>query len=254
MKTLTQVWLWSAAGCFLILILGFNLADRIGLFVAFLLCLAFLYLTFYVGLKIFLNKTKSHEVLGSDTTQMTQYLNELKRLYGVKSIRFFTTPNRTPPLVWSEFSNELIITVNQRVVNNLTTAEKKILCHLLLSHGQHQSKMLRRVLGLLFMSLTPVEKIVSPFFNFTSYLLGLSKEIYTADLKALSQAQTSGHATQLEFGLFLHKLHYINQHKALLTQGTYYFSILSDKYSKLYNLNFHPHITKREKNILGYSI
>lgn len=254
MKTLTQVWLWSAAGCFLTLLLGFNLADRIGLFFAFLLCLAFLYLTFYVGLRIFLSKTKSHEILGSDPSRMTEYFQEIQKYYGVKKVRFFTTPHRTPPLVWSEFSNELIITINQRVINHLTTQEKKILCHLLLSHGQHQSKMLRRVLGLLFMSLTPIEKLISPFFNFASILLGLSKEIYTADLKALSQAQTLGHATQLEFGLFLHKLHYINQHKALLTQGTYYFSILSDKFSSLYNLNFHPHITKREKNILGYSI
>jgi len=254
MKTLTQVWLICAAGCFLILIIGFNLADRLGLFAGFIVCLLFLYLTFYKGLKVFIEKTKSKEVLGSDPTFMTQYLNELKSRYGISRVRFFLSHNRTPPLVWSEFSNELIVTVNARVIHSLTLAEKKLLCHLLLSHGHYQSKLLRRILGLFYLSLTPIEKIVSPFFNVLSYLLGLSKEIYTADLKALSNSQVCGHATQLEFGLFLHKLHYLNQHKALLSQGTYYFSILSDKNSALYNLNFHPHITKREKNILGYSI
>lgn len=250
MKTLTQVWLISAATCFVILILGFQIAGRLGLLVAFLLCLVLLYLIFRKGLNIFIARTKALEITGNDPYKMIIHLKQHALAYGFRSIRLFVSDNPTPPLVWPEFSNQLVVMVNKKTLEQLTTAEKKIFAHMLLSHGFLHSKLLRKTLGLIYISLSPIERIFAPLFNFLGQVLGLSKEIYKADLKALSVSQ----ASHFEFGLLLHKLHYLETHTQHIFEGTYFFSILSKINPRLYNLKFHPHISNREKNLLGYAL
>lgn len=219
MKTLTQVWLVSAASCFIILVIGFQMGGRIGLFVAFLISLLFLYLIFYKGLLIFIKKTKAHEVTGNDLHYFAPLLKDLAHHYSFKKIRLFISQSHTPPLVWPELHDQLIVFINGETLSQLNNSEKKIFAHLVLSHGQIQSKLARRFLGLLFISTYPIEKIFAPFFNLIGYLLGLNKEIYTADLKALTLSQTS----HFEFGLFLHKLHFLNYHTQNIFEGTYFF-------------------------------
>lgn len=250
MKTLTQVWLISTAGCFLILILGFQLGGRTGLFSAFILCLTLLYLIFQKGLKIFIIKTKAREVIGSDPHKITTLLEENSLNYGFRKVRLFISEKPTPPLVWPEFSNQLVVFLNRRTLEQLSPAEKRIFVHMLLSHGFLQSKLTRRTLGLTFISLSPFEKLFAPLFNLLAYIMGLSKEIYKADLKALTASQ----ASHFEFGLLLHKLHYLESHTEDIFEGTYFFSILSKVDPQLYNLKFHPNVSHREKNILGYAI
>ena len=247
---MTQVWLICATSCFMLLILGFEIAGRLGLFISFLVCLILLYLIFYKGLKIFIERTKAKEILGNEPYHLAPLFEKHALAYGFRDVRLFVTPNHTPPLVWPEFSNHLVVFLNQNTLENLTSTEKKLLVHMLLGHGFLQSKLTRKTLGLTFMSLTPFEKLFAPFFNGLAYILGLSKEIYKADLKALTVSQSS----HFEFGLLLHKLHYLNPHTHQIFEGTYFFSILSKINPKLYNLKFHPNISSREKNILGYTL
>jgi hypothetical protein len=250
MRTLTQVWLIVATSCLFFLILGFHFGGRLGLLIAFVMSLFFFYLLFDRGLKILMQKTRAHEVKGKDTTQFMPLLQKSALQYEFKKVRLFTTQHPTPPLVWPEFSNQVVVFMNATTLTHLSESEKKILVHILLSHGFTQSRLMRKVLGLMYISLAPVNNFFSPFFNVLGYLFGLSKEIYKADLKALT---TSG-ITQFEFGLLMHKLHYLSMHTDKIFEGTYFFSILSKNKPRILNLKFHPSIDKREKNILGYSI
>jgi hypothetical protein len=250
MKTLTQVWLICAASCFIFLILGFQLGGRAGLFTTFLLCLVLLYLIFHKGLKLFIAKTKAHEIVGNDPYKIAKLLEQHALAYGFRSIRLFVTDRPTPPLVWPEFSNQLVVFVNTHTLEQLSATEKKLFAHLLLSHGFLHSKLTRKTMGLMFISMTPFQKLFAPVFNSVAYMMGLSKEIYKADLKALTVSQ----ASNFEFGLLLHKLHHLQSHTDKIFEGTYFFSVLSKINPKLYNLKFHPHITNREKNLLGYAI
>lgn len=250
MKTLTQVWLICAASCFIFLILGFQVGGRLGLLVAFLLCLVLLYLIFHKGLKIFVNRTSAKEIVGIDPYELTGLFKQNALAYGIRKVRFFVTDKPTPPLVWPEFSNQLVVFLNSQTLEQLNPAEKKLLVHMLLSHGFLHSKLTRKTLGLIYISLSPFDKVLAPLFNALAYALGLSKEIYKADLKALSVSQ----AQNFEFGLLLHKLHHLQTHNDKIFEGTYFFSILSKVNPKLYNLKFHPNVTNREKNLLGYAV
>lgn len=250
MKTLTQVWLISAASCFILLILGFQVGGRLGLLVAFLLCLVLLYLIFHRGLEIFIERTRAQEILGNDPYKLTGLFKQHALAYGFRNVRLFVTDRPTPPLVWPEFSSQLVVFLNVQTLEQLTTTEKKVFAHLLLSHGFLHSKLTRKTLGLIYISLAPLEKLTAPLFNAIAYAFGLSKEIYKADLKALSVSQ----ASHFEFGLLLHKLHHLQSHNDKIFEGTYFFSILSKINPKLYNLKFHPNVTNREKNILGYAV
>lgn len=250
MKTLTQVWLICSASCFIFLILGFQVGGRLGLLIAFLLCLVLLYLIFHKGLKIFIERTKAQEILGNDPHKLTGLFKQHALTYGFRKVRLFVTDKPTPPLVWPEFSNQLVVFLNSQTLEQLTPAEKKLFVHMLLSHGFLQSKLTRKTLGLIYISLTPLDKVFAPIFNALAYSLGLSKEIYKADLKALSVSQ----AQNFEFGLLLHKLHHLKSHNDKIFEGTYFFSILSKINPKLYNLKFHPNVTHREKNLLGWVV
>jgi hypothetical protein len=250
MKTLTQVWLICAASCLIFLILGFHFGGRLGLLCAFLLCLVLLYLIFHKGLKNFIERTRAQEILGNDPYKLTGLFKQHALAYGFRQVRLFVTDRPTPPLVWPEFSNQLIVFLNRQTLEQLTTTEKKIFAHMLLSHGCLHSKLTRKTLGLIFIALSPLEKVFAPLFNLAAYTLGLSKEIYKADLKALTVSQ----AQHFEFGLLLHKLHHLESHNDKIFEGTYFFSILSKINPKLYNLKFHPNVTSREKNLLGYFV
>lgn len=250
MKTLTQVWLICAASCLIFLILGFHFGGRLGLLCIFLLCLVLLYLIFYKGLKIFVERTQAQEILGNDPYQLTRLFKEYALAYGFRHVRLFVSDRPTPPLVWPEFSNQLVVFINRQTLEQLNASEKKLFVHMLLSHGYLHSKLSRKTLGLIFIALSPIEKIFAPLFNLIAYLLGLSKEIYKADLKAL----TVSRAQHFDFGLLLHKLHYLESHNDKIFEGTYFFSILSKVNPKLYNLKFHPNVTRREKNLLGYFV
>lgn len=250
MKTLTQVWLICATSCFLFLIIGFQVAGRLGLLVAFILCLVLLYLIFHKGLKIFIERTKAKQIAGNDPHKLAPIFQQNALAYGFRKVRLYVTESPTPPLVWPEFQSELVVFLNAQTLEQLTAREKTLFAHLLLSHGFLQSKLTRKTLGLIYISLAPLERISAPLFNLIAYALGLSKEIYKADLKALSVSK----ATNFEFGLLLHKLHYLQTHNDKIFEGTYFFSVLSKVNPKLYNLKFHPNVTSREKNLLGYEI
>lgn len=250
MKTLTQVWLICAASCFIFLILGFQVGGRLGLLVTFLLCLVLLYLIFHKGLKLFIARTSAQEILGNDPYELTGLFKQYALAYGFRKVRLFVTDKPTPPLVWPEFSNQLVVFLNSKTLEQLNPTEKKLFAHMLLSHGFLHSKLTRKTLGLIYISLSPLDKVLAPFFNAIAYAMGLSKEIYKADLKALSVSQ----AQNFEFGLLLHKLHHLESHNDKIFEGTYFFSILSKINPKLYNLKFHPNVTNREKNLLGYAV
>ena len=93
MKTLTQVWLICSTSCLIFLILGFHFGGRLGLLVAFLLCLVLLYLIFHKGLKIFIERTKAHEILGNDPYQLTGLFKQHALSYGFRKVRFFVSFN-----------------------------------------------------------------------------------------------------------------------------------------------------------------
>lgn len=252
MKTLTQVWLTLVIISFFNLILGFQLAGRIGLFVALLVNLFFIYMILHRGLEIFKKLTKASLVLGSDMTGFKNVLDSLKELYGFSQIELYTTTVQGSPLVWSELSKKLVVFIHEKNLTQLATQEKILLAHLVLAHGQNHTALNRRLIGLLYVSLQNsfLQTLLNPFFNILATAAGLKREWFWGDNQALKMSQ----APPQDLGLLLHKLHYLTYNQNYSFYGAEFFSILSNHSSQLYKLKIHPKLPLREKQLMGFSL
>lgn len=253
MNTLTQVWVFSIALCSFILVISFKLAGRLGLFIGFILSLVLLYLLLHKGLQVLLDQIKAKLHKGSDPTGLNQLLLTYQNQYPIKKYYLHFTDAKSQPLVWRNLSDELHIILNKSMVENLDADEKKILAHLVLSHGTHQSKLRRRLLSILYLALNPFSRVLSPVFNFSSQMLKLQKQIFKADLMALKSSNCLSPEKMMDFSLFLRKLHNLKFHQMNYVRGENYFSILSTSQNGHFHLKLCPPLDQRLKNLIGDS-
>lgn len=254
MNTLTQVWVFSIALCSFILVFSFKVAGRLGLFIGLIVSLILLYLLLHKGLQVFLDQIKATLHKGSDPTGLNQLLLSLKVNYPIKKYFLYFSDHKTHPLVWRNFHDELHIIVNKTMVENLDQNEKILLAHFVLAHGSNQSKLRRRLLSIIYLALNPFSKLLSPFFNLTSRMLKLHKQIFKADLIALKNSNSVSPEQMMDCSLFLRKLHNLKFHQIKYVRGEHYFSILSTSEKGHFHLKLCPALEIRLKNLIGDSL
>ncbi len=251
MNALTQVWVFSIALCSVILVTTFKVAGRLGLFIGFCISLILVYLLLHKGLKLFLAQIKAKLHKGSDPTGINALILKHKSKYPISNYFLHYTSAISHPLVWRNFQNDLHIVLNKNMVQRLDESEKNILVHLMLSHGTLHSKLRRRFLSIIYLSFSPLSRLLSPVFNLLSTTIRLKKQIFRADLMALKLSDSTTFEKINDFSLFLRKLHNLKFHKTAYTNGEHYFSILSTSKSGVFNLKISPALDVRLKNLIG---
>ena len=128
MSTLTQVWVFTLFFCSIVLVTGFKMAGRLGLLIAFIVCAVYAYLFFYRGMKTLfsthLEKYSIQPFVGSDIAGLHKLINEMKAIYGLKSVQVYYTENYTQPLLWRDFFDQGHVIINSNLVTRLNSEEK----------------------------------------------------------------------------------------------------------------------------------
>ena len=257
MSTLTQVWVFTLFFCSVVLVTGFKIAGRLGLLIAFIVCAVYAYLFFHRGLKsLFSTHLKMYNVqpfTGSDIAGLHKLINEMKAIYGLKSVQVYYTENYTQPLLWRDFFDQGHIIINSNLVTRLNPDEKLILAHWLMAHLSTHSLLPRRFLAILYLSFAPLSRFLVWGFNFFAFVFRFDNEIYNADLLALKNSR----AQVVEYCLFLRKLHNFKLHRQRMKRGEKFFTPLSfakkGAVTEFIQLSLAPGFDKRTQRILGYS-
>lgn len=248
MRTLTQVWFIHAGISFIFLLLCFQLLGRAGLFIALAICLMFLYAALRKNLAFLWSPLGSHQLLGNETSGLLQTLELRKAEFGFKKIEVYLTDKPTPPLVWKNTESEGRIILNRSLIENLNTNEIKLLTVFLLSHLQTRSFVLPQFLSSVHWSTALISFFTRVFAVSLNKIVQKHHEIFAADLKFLSAAQT----TPFDAGYFLNKLHQFGFHKAK-PHHFFYFSTLSMR--PVLNEEFGlPYLHVRLHRMMGFSI
>jgi hypothetical protein len=250
MRTLTQVWVFFITLTFLFLLLGFQLAGRLGLFIAFLISLLLVYATLHRGIRLFKRKLNVQEFSGNDASGFLNEIQNNKLKFGFRKINVYKTLHPTPPLIWRSGSSEGHLILNSNLIDNLGEVEIKLLSIFLLSHLQKRSFLIAPILSVINQS----------FFNFNilSFLLShvahfffkTRKDVLSADIKFRNTIDYS----QFEAGYFVNKLHQFEFHQTTQQLGTEYFSVLSVKKQGLYGHYGIPDLNLRLQQIMGFYI
>lgn len=250
MRTLTQVWVFFLTLTFLFLLLGFQLAGRAGLLIAFLISLYIVYATLHRGLKLFKKKLNAKEFNGHDPSGFLTEIQNHKMKFGFKKINVYRTDQNSPPLIWKSKTGEGHFVLNQSLLNNLNREEIRFLALLFLSHLECRSFLVTPILSVINQS----------FYNFNifsvllsagvTFILDTKSDILKADIKF----RNISNASKYELGFFINKLHRFgfNQNKKQI--GTEYFSILSLRKNNLLNQYGIPDLQVRLKNLMGFAI
>lgn len=249
MRTLTQVWVFFVSMTLILLVIGFQLAGRRGLFVAFILSLVFIYATLHRGLSLFRYHLKSKEWVGHDRMGFFNLLQSLKRSYLLTDVKLHYADEATPPLVWKNNSRVGHILLNPELIEHLTPTEKKILAHFLLAHLSERSFLAPRLLSIFEQGFWGLNYILAPIVHLITWILQFQKQLLRADLKTL---QMSG-ASSLEFGYFLQKLHYFKFHQNNSLRGGEFFSTLTVHHLKKWKTHGLPNLNKRLINVMGFT-
>lgn len=251
MNALTQVWVFCFALCSVVLVVGFKIAGRLGLLVSFFLCIGLLYLLLHKGLELYLNHLRAEEKKGSDSTGFKSLLKQFENQYGFNNTVLYYTQEPTHPLVWQTFNTQLHVLIHPELVKNMELTEKKMLAHLLLSHGREHSRLRRRFLSILFLAFSPISSVFSSLFNLAGHIVGLKKQILKADLEAFRNIGTTSFESKNNFSLFLRKLHHLSYHKTAYKKGESFFSILSTANNPYLKLHLTPTLHHRMSNLSG---
>lgn len=249
MRTLTQVWVFFLSLTFLFLLTGFQIGGRIGLFVAFLVSLFFIYATLHRSLRLFRHKLAAQDYSGNDPTGFLKEIQSNKLKFGFKKINVYLSSHKTPPLIWKSHFDEGYIILNSALLNHLSPNEIKLLALMMLSHLQNRSFLITPILSVINQSLFAFSVVSTLISSLCTKLFGTNKDILKSDKKFKLMADSD----EYELGHFLNKLHSFEFHHNKKALGTEYFSILSlqKNYLNQYGI---PKLEVRLKQMMGFSL
>ncbi len=250
MRTLTQVWVFFLTLTFLFLLLGFQLAGRLGLFIAFIVSLFIVYATLHRGVRLFKKKLNAQLFSGNDSSGFLTELNAQKLKFGLRKIHVYRTGFQTPPLVWRSRSTEGHLLINQQLLDNLNAREIRLLSLLLLSHLEKRSFLITPILSVINQSFYGLNIFSALLSKTAAFLFKIKRDVLTADAKFKSQADASDY----ELGFFLNKLHNFEFHHYKKQLGTEYFSVLSLKKFNFFDQYGIPSLKLRLEKIMGFAI
>lgn len=248
MRTLTQVWVFFITLTITLLLIGFQLKGRLGLFLSFLFSLFLIYIILHRGVLLFQKQLAYTELIGSDTTGFFKVLNSLKEQYQIGRIHLFLSSDRTPPLVWKDYPDSGFIVIHEKLLSHLNDFEKNILAHFLLAHLKLRPTFRPRLLSVFEMGFLHLQFIFAPLMSLVATTLQYPKFYLQSDLLSLQNSRASNY----EFGYFLKKMHDFEFHRSLTLRGAEYFSALTAmNHSWLKNFG-QPSLTKRYLTVMGF--
>ena len=249
MRTLTQVWVFLISLTITLLIVGFQLKGRLGLFLSFLFSLFLIYIILHRGVLLFQKQLTYTEVLGSDTTGFLKILNSLKDQYRIGKIHLFFSENKTAPLVWRDYPNLGLIVVHEHLISHLNEKEINLLAHFLLSHLKMRPAFRPRLFSVFEMGFLHLQFLFIPVISFIAFLLRYPRFYLQSDLLSLQNS----HASSFEFGYFLKKLHDFDFHQSKSLSGTEYFSVLTAANHTWLKSFGQPSLNKRFLTVMGFT-
>lgn len=249
MRALTQVWLFFLVLTFLFLLLGFHLAGRLGLLVAFLASTILVYATLQRGLALFRKKLDAHEFSGNDPSGFLSEIQKLKANFGFRKIYVHKTLHSTPPLIWKNKSNEGHLLINEQLLDNLNPNEIRLFAILLLCHLECRSFLITPILSVINQSLLNIKPLSFPLSALLTTIFRIPRDIYNSDEKFKVTSEASPHET----GYLINKLHNFDFHKSRKILGTEYFSLLSIGSGSISQYGI-PNLDSRLKKIMGFSL
>jgi heat shock protein HtpX len=89
----TKVWIFILASSFALLILGYQLGERLGLFIGFLLALALNFFVFYYGESRVLSKLDARRVKGQDAWGLLDKVQRLSEKLNMPAPAIYVTPH-----------------------------------------------------------------------------------------------------------------------------------------------------------------
>lgn len=248
MRTLTQVWVFFVSSTLILLIIGFQLGGRRGLFAAFLLSLLLIYATLHRGLALFKKHLNIRSWQGSDVSGFLSLLQNLKKDYNLSKVHLHFTNRNSPPLVWKNNPTEGHILIHSDLIHHLQPQEKKILAHFLLSHLNERSFLIPRVLSIFEQGFWGLNYFLSPFVSLLTVILRIPTQLLKADLKAMQKA----HVSSFEMGYFINKIHQFHFHKTKNLKGGEFFSTLTFLNQSRLRTHGLPQLKKRLINVMGF--
>ncbi len=249
MRTLTQVWVFFVSLTLTLLIVGFQLNGRLGLFLSFILSLFLIYIILHRGVLLFQKQLSYKELVGSDTTGFLKLLNSFKDHYKLGPLHLFFSSDATAPLVWRDYPDQGFIVLHESTLQHLTTSEKNILAHFLLAHLKLRPTFRARLLSVFEMGFLHMQFLFAPLMSFFATLFRYPKFYLQADLLSLQNSRASNY----EFGYFLKKLHDLDFHRSKKLRGAEYFSVLTAaNHSWLKNFG-QPSLNKRYLTVMGFT-
>ena len=249
MRTLTQVWVFIVTLTITLLIIGFQLKGRVGLFLGFLFSLFLIYIILHRGVLLFQKQLSYKELLGADTTGFLKLLHSVKDQYSLGKIHLFFSNDATPPLVWKDFPDANYIVIHENLLDHLTESEKFILAHFLLAHLKLRPTFRPRLFSVFEMGFLHLQFLFSPVMSLLATLLQYPKFYLQADLLCLQKS----HISNYDFGYFLKKMHDFNFHRSKVLRGAEYFSVLTAaNHTNLSNFG-QPSLHKRYLTVMGFS-
>lgn len=251
MRTLTQVWVFFVSLTITLLIIGFQLKGRLGLFISFLFSLFLIYIILHRGVLLFKNQLIYKEQVGSDPTGFKKILHSLRGLYSEgqpMELHLFFAKDATPPLIWRDYPNNGHIVLHEQIFTHLSENEKVLLAHFLLSHLKTRPTFRPRLFSVFEMGFLHLQFLFAPLISAIATLFQSQKYFLQSDLLSLQNS----HVTNFEFGYFLKKLHDFHFHRAHTLRGAEYFSALTAQRHNFYNNYGQPSLEKRYLNVMGF--
>lgn len=223
MRTLAQVWVFFVGITLVLLVIGFQLGSRLGLFIAFAINLLLIYATLHRGLALFKKHLNVKELTGNDTTGFIQLIEKLSPEYGMKKVYLNLSVENSPPLVWKTTKDSGYIMLHQNLLAHLNLNEKTMLAHLMLSHLKQKTILIPRLLSIFEQGFLGLNYLLAPLVTLLTFLIRQQSKILKADHEAMLLAGFSNY----EMGYFLHKLHHFQFHKAQSLKGAEFFSAIT---------------------------
>lgn len=248
MRTLTQVWVFFVSLTVTLLIVGFELKGRLGLFLSLIFSLFLMYIVLHRGLLLFRKQKLYTEQKGADPSGFLKNINALKHDYNIQYIHFYLTAELTPPLVWKDYPNFGYIVLNDHLLSHLSESEKMMLSHLLLAHLKIRPTFRPRLFSVFELGFLKLQFLFSPFISLAATLLQSQKYYLQSDLLGLQKS----HVSNYEFGYFLKKLHDFEFHQVKNLQGAEYFSALTAVNHSLWKNFGQPSLAKRFISVMGF--
>jgi hypothetical protein len=249
MRTLTQVWVFFVSLTFLFLLMGFEFGGRLGLFVAFLISLFFIYATLHRSLLLFKKKLNTFEYSGNDPTGFLNEIQSQKLKFGFKKVYLYKTLHNSPPLIWKNRADEGHVVVNARLLDNLSPEEVRLTALLFLSHLENRSFMVTPILSVINQGLFGLGFVSGLLSAGLTFIFKSNKDVLKSDKKFRLMSDASDY----EIGYFMNRLHQFEFHQNKKNSGIEYFSVLSLQ-KNLFNQYGIPTLNKRLKQIMGFSV